>query len=354
MPWKSQSCCFSFLELSYLMRCVKLCIPSLMIALSLKESAEPPRTMLRVRDGSGGQSRLRFAVPLFLFCIFLSLGPAGAEPEKSTPASELQSFPGCALVEADWADGDSFPVLLPDGRELTVRLYGADAIELHVRNKTDADRLLTQRRYFGLAAGDARTSIPLAKEFGAKAAQRVVDHLKEPFTVHTAFAEARGDKDYPRVYAFVETAEGNDLAAKLVEEGLARAFGVFRATPDGRSADAYRDQLKDLELSAAGKRIGIWSETDWASLPKERTEQRNEDLETAIATGSKIAPTDPINPNTASRDELMRLPGIGEAFANRIIEARSEGPYKTLQDLARVRGIGPPALEKLGPYLIFP
>jgi hypothetical protein len=37
-------------------------------------------------------------------------------------AEALQTFSGCTLVEADWADGDSFPVRLPDGRQVTARL----------------------------------------------------------------------------------------------------------------------------------------------------------------------------------------------------------------------------------------
>ncbi len=279
---------------------------------------------------------------------------AQATISQVTATEELQKFTPCTLVDADWADGDSFPVRLPDGREITVRFYGADAIELHVRNDTDADRLRTQRRYFGLSARESEESIAVAKEFGAKAAERVRDLLEKPFTVYTSFADARGDADYPRVYAFLETAGDRDLASQLVEEGLARAFGVYRSTPAGLSSDAYREQLRDFELTAAGNRRGIWAETDWASLPEERNDQRSEDNERAIATGAKRTPTKPIDPNTASRDELMSLPGIGEAIANRIIEARSDGPYKTPQDLARVRGIGPSALEKLAPYLVFP
>ena len=44
-----------------------------------------------------------------------------------------------------------------------------------------------------------------------------------------------------------------------------------------------------------------------------------------------------VNINTASTAELETLPGIGEAIAQRIIEGH---PYKNLQDLDRVSGIG--------------
>ena len=49
----------------------------------------------------------------------------------------------------------------------------------------------------------------------------------------------------------------------------------------------------------------------------------------------------------------MRLPGIGEVLANRIIEGRENGLYKKPDDLARVHGIGLGTIEKLRKYLNF-
>lgn len=55
-----------------------------------------------------------------------------------------------------------------------------------------------------------------------------------------------------------------------------------------------------------------------------------------------------INPNTAARDELMKLPGVGEVTANRIIESR---PYSKPEDLLEVSGIGKQTLLQLEPFL---
>ena len=66
---------------------------------------------------------------------------------------------------------------------------------------------------------------------------------------------------------------------------------------------------------------------------------------------SKI--TGVLNPNYASLHDLQTLPGVGPALSERIIEARTERPFHKVDDLDRVKGIGPAKLEKLRPYLIF-
>jgi competence protein ComEA len=259
-------------------------------------------------------------------------------------AEELTKFPGCTLVPTEWADGDSFSVLFPDGKQRTVRLYGADCIEMHVNgDDSNARRLRDQRRYFGI------DEILVAKSFGEVAKAETQRILAKPFTVHTIFADGRGDGRFERIYAFVETAEGKDLSAWLVTQGLARAFGVVRQFPDGTSGNEWREQLSDLELLAARAGRGAWAKTDWEKLPKIRQEAREETAELESAKGTlEAVEGKPVDINHASRDELMTLPGIGEKTANAIIEAR---PYQSLEDLNRASGIGPATLVKIKPFL---
>lgn len=52
--------------------------------------------------------------------------------------------------------------------------------------------------------------------------------------------------------------------------------------------------------------------------------------------------------NSADRERLMRLPGVGEVLADRIIAAR---PFETMDDLLAVDGIGEGILEELRPLV---
>ncbi|MBT8044853.1 MAG: helix-hairpin-helix domain-containing protein [Verrucomicrobiae bacterium] len=301
--------------------------------------------------------RLRKSLLLTMTACMLPCGIAQSAP--------LVKIENCTLIKTDWADGDSFRIKIPfkpadrngpghKAREITIRLYGADCIESKIHDTTEGRRLRAQRRYFGITevGGNAQASIDLALKYGNLATEETRKILAQPFTVHTAFADGRGDPNFKRYYAFVTTADGNDLASQLVSMGLARAYGVYRETPDKQHRNDYRDRLADLELQAAKNGKGVWQHTDWEKLPQERQAQRREEREIELAMeNKKPGPVGKIHINKASRDDLTRLPGIGETKANEIIGNR---PYRKPADLLKVPGIGPKTLEKLKPYLIFP
>lgn len=84
------------------------------------------------------------------------------------------------------------------------------------------------------------------------------------------------------------------------------------------------------------------------SVPTEREPAR-----ARRARAPDAAPTDvPIDVNLASAAELARLPGVGPALAARIVDTRArDGPFASIDDLRRVRGVGAATLERLRPRL---
>ena len=61
-----------------------------------------------------------------------------------------------------------------------------------------------------------------------------------------------------------------------------------------------------------------------------------------------------ININTATLEELIRLPGIGKAIAQDIIDNRLEnGLFQKIEDLERVKGLGPAKLSKIKDNISF-
>ena len=54
-----------------------------------------------------------------------------------------------------------------------------------------------------------------------------------------------------------------------------------------------------------------------------------------------------VNINTATKDELKTLSGIGEVYAGRIIEYRKVHPFRTVEEIVGVSGIGEKTFEKI-------
>ena len=82
------------------------------------------------------------------------------------------------------------------------------------------------------------------------------------------------------------------------------------------------------------------------------TERSKPLLNDSLISDSMNVSAKKIDLNSATKTELMSLPGIGEAMAERIMLHRDEkGKFKSINELRTIKGIGEKKFEKLKPHI---
>ena len=128
-------------------------------------------------------------------------------------------------------------------------------------------------------------------------------------------------------------------------KGAVKHPGVFETTKDKRVKDLIEEaggllddaDTSTLNLSQKVKDQMVIYVLKHGEKPKQISDG-----------GSSSSNTDVININTANKEQLMKISGVGKTKAEAIIAHREKnGDFKTKEDITKVRGIGKSTFEKI-------
>jgi competence protein ComEA len=163
-------------------------------------------------------------------------------------------------------------------------------------------------------------------------------------------ASIDADADLPSTPRSTDTPSRSSTVIVYIS-GAVGAPDVYELPLDAR--------IKDLVLAAGGLTADADPEQiNLAERLKDSTHvhvpRRGEApaADAVAADTADAAQSGPLDINTASASDLDGLPGIGQSFADRIIEYRTtNGPFASVEDLQKVKGVGAALFAKIAPLV---
>lgn len=157
-----------------------------------------------------------------------------------------------------------------------------------------------------------------------------------------------------------EKTEDIDQVAKIIVHvsGAVKQEGIVELEENSRVADAielaggvtenaYMKDVNLAELLEDGMKIYIPSKEEVENQKESGNYVGNTNTSNKNTTDKNDLNTK-VNINTATKEELDTLPGIGESTANKIINYREEnGKFKSIEEIKEVRGIGDSKFEQI-------
>ena len=151
-------------------------------------------------------------------------------------------------------------------------------------------------------------------------------------------AKAKTEKSAVKTPLDLNTATAEEMVEVLPGVGEATAKKIIAGRPYAAVDDLAKAGVPARTIAALRDHATVSTSaptTPSASTPA-KTAAKTATKPAARATAARPVPGKPVNINTASREELDALPGIGPVKSHAIIDSR---PFKTKEDVMKVKGI---------------
>lgn len=272
-------------------------------------------------------------------------GAAGASVPQSFLTEENTGAVGAvresapAEKEEDTVEGNTVPGRNEEKADSAVSGRNEDKADSAVPGEADSDAEAGQDLLTVHVCG----AVKKEGVYSLPAGSRIFDAVEAA----GGFSD-NADRSYLNLAMEVEDAWQIRIPSKEETEALRRQKEVPEQDGSSGSAEAGEDLYgkltgQDMPFIVKGA----------ATADGQETGRKAGDTNVEAASGKNSAPEgSKININTASKEELMKIPGVGEKKAQRIIDYREQnGRFESIEDLMKVPGIKNASFQKMREYI---
>ena len=169
-------------------------------------------------------------------------------------------------------------------------------------------------------------------------------------------AKITADRERPVNVEVVTVESVQEQTTKQTEQDIVRELPNETSVFIDLTADDIDLTADDMEITDVPERVLPTAEE--TPLPETSAETTQENtVATVVTTSERPAKTETtafvgiVNINTASREELMALKGVGEKTADAIIAYREIAPFETPEEIMEVKGIGEKKYEAIKDHI---
>lgn len=175
------------------------------------------------------------------------------------------------------------------------------------------------------------SNVVVAEEVDSKVKEEIKD------TSESVYVDIKGCIKKPGVYKVDKTSIVNDVIK------LAGGF----------TKNAYTKNINLSKHVSDEMVIYVFNKKDFTTTVKNEVSFTTEviNYDNCITTKEATTKNDIVNINTASKEELMGISGIGASKADLIIAYRLEHKFSKIEDIMNVSGIGESLFEKIKKYI---
>jgi len=185
--------------------------------------------------------------------------------------------------------------------------------------------------------------------------------IEEVIEIKSVFVDVKGAVKKPGVYELLETnrvIDAINLSGGLLENSDTSNINLSKKLRDEMviiidfKKEEEKEEITCPSVNEESNQDNIDKEPiENDTLIDETKEEINNDVSLDNESNNDNNSNSKISLNTATKEELMTLPGIGESKALDIIEYRNNSLFKSIEEITNIKGIGNSIYEKIKEFI---